>query len=105
MATAVAPVTQRETLLQSRWLVLVFSILSMAAVANLQYGWTFFVPSIVKQFNQPNDALVQVTFTLFVLLETWLVPFEGYLVDRFGPRNLVLAGGVFAAPGWARAGP
>jgi OFA family oxalate/formate antiporter-like MFS transporter len=84
--------------------VLVFCILSLVAVANLQYGWTFFVPSIVKQFNQPNDALVQVTFTLFVLLETWLVPFEGYLVDRFGPRNLVLIGGVFAAAGWVGSG-
>ena len=112
-ATAVAATTERETLLQSRWLVLVFSILSMVAVANLQYGWTFFVPSIVKQFAGANaaaaqvssmTALVQVTFTIFVLLETWLVPFEGYLVDRFGPRNLVLVGGVFSALGWVGSG-
>jgi OFA family oxalate/formate antiporter-like MFS transporter len=103
MATAIAPKTEREFLLQNRWLILFFSVLSMVAVANLQYGWTFFVPSIVKQLNS-TTALVQVTFTLFVLLETWLVPFEGYLVDRFGPRNLVLVGGVFAAAGWVGSG-
>ncbi len=102
-ATAIGPRTERETLLQSRWLVLFFSIASMVAVANLQYGWTFFVPSIVKHLSS-TTTLVQVTFTLFVLLETWLVPFEGYLVDRFGPRNLVLAGGVFAAAGWVGSG-
>jgi len=102
-ATAVAPKTEREFLLQNRWLILFFSVLSMVAVANLQYGWTFFVPSIVKQLSS-TTALVQVTFTLFVLLETWLVPFEGYLVDRFGPRNLVLLGGVFAAAGWVGSG-
>jgi OFA family oxalate/formate antiporter-like MFS transporter len=102
-ATAIAPKTEREFLLQNRWLILFFSVLSMVAVANLQYGWTFFVPSIVKKMGS-TTALVQVTFTLFVLLETWLVPFEGYLVDRFGPRNLVLAGGLFAALGWVGAG-
>ena len=48
-ATAIASKTERELLLQNRWLVLLFSVLSMVAVANLQYGWTFFVPSIVKK--------------------------------------------------------
>ena len=102
-ATAMIPKSEREHLLQNRWLILLFSIVSMVAVANLQYGWTFFVPSIVKQFGS-TVALVQVTFTIFVLLETWLVPFEGYLVDRFGPRNLVLAGAFFSAAGWIGSG-
>ncbi|TMA44859.1 MAG: MFS transporter, partial [Deltaproteobacteria bacterium] len=47
---------------------------------------------------------VQVTFTVFVLLETWLVPFEGWLVDKFGPRLLVMAGGVCAGLGWIGSG-
>lgn len=102
-AEAIAPRTERERLLQNRWVILFFSIVSMVAVANLQYGWTFFVPSIVKQFHS-TTALVQVTFTIFVLLETWLVPFEGYLVDRFGPRNLVLAGAVLTGAGWIGSG-
>ena len=79
------------------------SIISMVAVANLQYGWTFFVPSITKAMGA-TTALVTVTFTIFVLVETWLVPFEGYLVDKFGPRKLVLVGSVFAAAGWIGAG-
>jgi len=87
----------------NRWLILFFSVLSMVAVANFQYGWTLFVPPLQKHLGV-DQATVQVTFTVFVLLETWLVPFEGWLVDRFGPRLLVMIGGVFAGLGWVGAG-
>ncbi len=102
-ATAVAPQSEREALLQNRWLILFFSVLSMVAVANYQYGWTLFVPPLQKRLGA-EAALIQVTFTVFVLLETWLVPFEGWLVDKFGPRNLVLLGGILAGAGWVGSG-
>ncbi len=86
-----------------RWLILAASVLSMVAVANFQYGWTLFVGPLQKQLKA-EQALIQVTFTVFVLLETWLVPFEGWLVDKFGPRLLVMAGGVFAGLGWVLSG-
>ena len=60
----------------NRWVILLFSILGMVAVANFQYGWTLFVPPLQKRLNA-EQALIQVTFTVFVLLETWLVPFRG----------------------------
>ena len=87
----------------NRWVVLTASIITMVAVANYQYGWTFFVDPIQKHLNS-TGALISVTFTVFVLLETWLVPFEGALVDRFGPRLLVMLGGVLAALGWIGSG-
>src|SRR3977135_684075 len=83
----------------NRWLILFFSILSMGAVANFQYGWTLFVPPLQKHLGQ-EAAVIQVTFTVFVLLETWLVPFEGYLVDKFGPKILVAIGGDMARLRW-----
>ncbi len=93
----------REGLLGNRWLILAFSILSMVAVANYQYGWTLFVPPLQKKLGQ-EQAAIQVTFTVFVLLETWLVPFEGWLVDKFGPRLLVMFGGAAAGLGWVLSG-
>jgi MFS transporter, OFA family, oxalate/formate antiporter len=81
------------------WLQLVAGIVCMAMVANLQYGWTLFVDPIHARFGWTRAA-IQLTFTIFLLVETWLVPFEAALVDRFGPRNMVIAGGVFAALGW-----
>lgn len=87
----------------NRWLILLASILGMVAVANFQYGWTLFVPPLQKHLKV-DQALIQVTFTIFVLLETWLVPFEGWLVDKFGPRLLVMLGGVLAGLGWIGSG-
>src|SRR5437899_1615131 len=75
----------------------------MVAVANYQYGWTLFVPPLVKHFKV-ETAAIQITFTVFVLLETWLVPFEGWLVDKFGPKLLVMLGGVLAGLGWVASG-
>jgi OFA family oxalate/formate antiporter-like MFS transporter len=71
----------------------------MASVANLQYGWTLFVLPIQHQFGW-SKAEIQVAFSIFILLETWLVPFEGWIVDRIGPRWMVLAGGVGTFLAW-----
>src|ERR1043166_8102031 len=45
-------------------------------------------------------AAIQVAFTLFVLTETWLVPIEGYLIDRFGPKVMFSGSGVLVAIAW-----
>jgi MFS transporter, OFA family, oxalate/formate antiporter len=83
----------------ARWLQLVFGILCMVMIANLQYGWTLFVGPI-DQKHHWGRAAIQVAFSVFIAFDTWLVPFEGYLVDRFGPRMVVLGGGVLVALAW-----
>ena len=102
-ATPLERKAEIQGLLDNRWLILFFSVLSMVAVANFQYGWTLFVSPLQKHLRQ-EQALIQVTFTVFVLLETWLVPFEGWLVDKFGPKLLVMLGGVLAGLGWVGSG-
>jgi len=82
-----------------RWGQLVLGIVCMAMIANLQYGWTLFVNPIADKHGW-SRAAIQVAFTIFVLTETWLVPIEGYLVDRFGPRPVVLVGGILCGLGW-----
>ena len=82
-----------------RWLQLVVGIICMVMIANLQYGWTFFVPDIQKTF-QWQRAEIQIAFTLFVLFETWLVPIEGWFVDKWGPKLVILFGGILAGLGW-----
>jgi len=82
-----------------RWLQLFIGILCMCMIANLQYGWTLFVGPITEKFGW-TKAAIQVAFTIFVLTETWLVPVEGYLVDRFGPRPVVMVGGILCGIGW-----
>ncbi|HEV2521851.1 MAG TPA: oxalate/formate MFS antiporter [Candidatus Acidoferrales bacterium] len=81
------------------WIQLVAGVICMAMIANLQYGWTIFVGPIDAKYHW-GKAAIQGTFTLFILLETWLVPFEAYLADRFGPRPLVMIGGVMIGFSW-----
>src|SRR6516164_6451737 len=83
----------------TRWIQLIIGIGCMVMIANYQYGWTFFVPDIAKKFGWKASD-IQVAFTLFVLFETWLVPIEGWFVDRFGPRLVVLAGGALVGIAW-----
>ena len=82
-----------------RWGQLLMGIVCMAMIANLQYGWTLFVNPIAEKHGW-SRAAIQVAFTIFVLTETWLVPIEGYLVDKFGPRPVVLVGGILCGLGW-----
>jgi MFS transporter, OFA family, oxalate/formate antiporter len=82
-----------------RWGQLLVGILCMAMVANLQYGWTLFVAPIDAHFHW-GRAAIQVAFSIFVVTETWLVPFDGYLADRFGPKLIVLVGGILVGLSW-----
>jgi MFS transporter, OFA family, oxalate/formate antiporter len=83
-----------------RWLQLIFGIICMVMIANLQYGWTLFVLPIDQKYHW-GRAAIQVAFSIFVLTETWLVPVEGWFVDRFGPKIVVFVGGVLVGLAWA----
>lgn len=85
-----------------RWTQLIIGLICMAMMANLQYGWTFFVGPMAKAHSW-QIASIQVAFSFFVAFETWLTPIQGFFVDWMGPRGpklMVAIGGVFAALGW-----
>jgi OFA family oxalate/formate antiporter-like MFS transporter len=83
----------------TRWGQLIFGIVCMVMIANLQYGWTLFVNPIDQKYHW-GRAAIQVAFTIFVLTETWLVPIEGYLIDKFGPRVMICGSGFLVAVAW-----
>ena len=87
----------------NRWVQLIAGIVAMMAIANLQYAWTLFTKPI-QQHLHVSLVAVQWTFTLFIALETWLVPFEGYMVDRIGPRFMLGIGSILVALGWVGSG-
>jgi MFS transporter, OFA family, oxalate/formate antiporter len=99
MATTTAAGARPVASEATRWGQLIFGIVCMVMIANLQYGWTLFVNPIDQKYHW-GRAAIQVAFTIFVLTETWLVPVEGYLVDRFGPKVMVCGSGVLVAIAW-----
>jgi OFA family oxalate/formate antiporter-like MFS transporter len=83
-----------------RVLQLLVGVACMVMIANLQYGWTLFVNPIDSKYHF-GEAAIQVAFSIFIATETWLVPVEGWFVDRFGPRIVVAFGAVLVAIAWA----
>ncbi len=88
------------SLLGNRWVQLAAGILGMTAVANFQYSWTLFVEPLMKRHGWSRVAVLDALNLYFILAQTWLVPVEGFLADRFGPRRLVVCGGLLAALSW-----
>ena len=88
---------------RERWTQLIAGIICMIMIANLQYGWTLFVHPINKAHGW-SVTDIQVAFSIFVALETWLTPIEGWLGDYLGPtrgpRVLIAIGGLLVALGW-----
>ncbi len=102
MAT-VAPGSTAKPIGRERWTQLIAGVICMIMIANLQYGWTLFVHPIAQKHGW-SVAAIQVAFSIFVALETWLTPVEGWIVDKIGPQNgpklMVAFGGVLIALGW-----
>ena len=103
MATNVTSLVPTEPKIVNRWLQMCASIIAMMAIANLQYAWTLFTKPLTSSLHA-TLAAVQVAFAAFILCETWLVPFEGYLVDRLGPRLVIGIGGLLVGAGWIGSG-
>ena len=87
----------------TRWGYLAIGIICMVMIANLQYGWTLFVNPINKAHGW-SLAEIQFAFAVFIALETWLTPIEGWIVDVLGPQRgpklMVAFGGIMVATGW-----
>jgi MFS transporter, OFA family, oxalate/formate antiporter len=102
-STATAIDTRATASAATRWSQLIFGVLCMVLIANLQYGWTLFVNPINKAHGWPI-ASIQLAFSIFIALETWLTPIQGWIVDTLGPRTgarlMVAFGGVMVAIGW-----
>src|SRR6516164_463922 len=86
-----------------RWMQLIIGVICMAMIANLQYGWTYFVGPMAKAHSWDVGS-IQIAFSIFVALETWLTPLQGWIVDTLGPQRgpklMVVAGGVCVTLGW-----
>jgi len=87
----------------SRWIQLAAAVAAMVMISNLQYAWTLFVRPIQEATGWKLSQL-QWGFTLFIIFETWIMPLEGWLIDRIGPRVFLSIAGLLCGVGWASLG-
>ncbi|WP_158811649.1 oxalate/formate MFS antiporter [Beijerinckia sp. L45] len=82
-----------------RWLQLLLGLIVMMSISSPQYVWTFFTKPLAEATGATLPA-IQVTASILVILQTWLSPGQGWLIDRFGPRFLITLGAALSGLGW-----
>ncbi|MDE2607496.1 MAG: oxalate/formate MFS antiporter [Burkholderiales bacterium] len=83
----------------NRWIQLAAGIVCMMAISSPQYVWTLFTKPLAGELGT-TMAQLQVTFSILIVLQTFFSPFQGALVDRFGPKLLLSAGAVLTGASW-----
>jgi oxalate/formate antiporter len=83
----------------TRWIQLVLGLIAMMSISSPQYVWTLFTKPLQDQLGV-QLAAIQWTFSILIVLQTWLSPLQGYLVDKFGPRTLIAIGCAMSGAGW-----
>ncbi len=101
--TTVGGVSSAQSATSTRWVQLILGLIAMMSISSPQYGWTFFTKSLQESLGVQLSTL-QVTFTILIVLQTFLSPIQGYLVDKFGARILIATGCLLSGLGWITAG-
>ncbi len=102
MDQPVASLPASKTTGATRWVQLGLGLICMMAISSPQYVWTLFARPLGVSLGVP-PAAVQVTFSLLIVLQTFFSPFQGWLVDRFGPRLLIGTGCLLSGLSWVLA--
>ena len=95
-ATTVGGSTSKTS---TRWIQLVLGLIAMMSISSPQYVWTLFTKSFQDGLHTTLPA-IQITFSILIVLQTWLSPLQGYLVDKFGARVLIAIGCLLSGLGW-----
>ena len=85
--------------LKSKWVQLALGVICMMSISSPQYVWALFTKPIMGQLGVSLTEL-QVTFSILIVLQTFFSPFQGFLVEKFGPRLLLSVGTVLTGLSW-----
>src|SRR5580704_6472717 len=91
--------TKQSKSQSNRWVQLLLGVIAMMTISSPQYVWTLFTGPLNQKLGT-TLAEIQVTFSLLIVLQTFFSPFQAYLVDRFGPKLLILVGAIMSGGSW-----
>jgi OFA family oxalate/formate antiporter-like MFS transporter len=98
----VASLESKSKWFHHRWWQLVFGLIAMMSISSSQYAWAMFVKPLQASLGT-SLAAIQVTFSILIVLQTWLSPLQAYLIEKFGPRLLISAGAILTGGSWVLA--
>src|SRR5262249_24844120 len=85
--------------LHNRWVQLGLGLVCMITISSPQYVWALFTQPIAAAFHAGLPQ-VQITFSILIVVQTFLSPGQGFLIDRFGPRPFLSMGAVLTGLSW-----
>jgi MFS transporter, OFA family, oxalate/formate antiporter len=85
-----------------RWTQLAIGVVCMMAISSPQYVWALFTKPMAARLGV-TLAELQVTFSILIVLQTFLAPVQGFLVEKFGPKRLLSLGAVLTGGSWVLA--
>ncbi len=71
----------------------------MIVISSPQYVWALFTQPMMATFGTSLTS-IQITFSILIVVQTFLSPAQGLLVDKFGPRLLLSIGALFTGLSW-----
>jgi OFA family oxalate/formate antiporter-like MFS transporter len=85
-----------------RWVQLAIGVVCMMAISSPQYVWALLTKPMAAKLGV-TLAELQVTFSILIVLQTFLAPVQGFLVERFGPKRLLSLGAILTGGSWVLA--
>jgi MFS family permease len=78
------------------YLALAVTVVTLALAYGVWYAYSVFLVALLREFGWSRSVLAG-AFSVFTLVSGGAGPVLGALADRFGPRRLILIGGVLLA--------
>jgi oxalate/formate antiporter len=78
---------------------LLLGLVCMIVISSPQYVWALFTQPLTTGLGASLPEL-QITFSILIVVQTFLSPWQGALVDRFGPRPLLSIGVLVTGVSW-----
>jgi MFS family permease len=89
---------------KGRWGLVVSGLVINLCMGSI-YAWSVFVGPLTDYYTrEPGQAVsanaILMPFSVFLAVFAVTMPFTGKIIDRYGPRNATIAGGVLTGLGW-----
>jgi len=89
---------------KGRWVLVASGLIINLCLGSI-YAWSVFVEPLTDYFSgelgqavTANDVLMP--FSVFLAVFAITMPFTGKIIDKLGPRNVTIIGGVLTGLGW-----
>lgn len=90
--------------LKGRWILIVLGMIINLCLGTI-YSWSVFVAPLTTYFTTQLGQVVNANeillpFSVFLAFFAIAMPFTGKYIEKYGPRNMVIVGGLLTGLGW-----